>query len=329
MFSSAIVWYLFLAGVGSGAFLVAAATMAASHYRTHYIPTRVHTGFESSFRNDSAQKSLRTTVFSRFGIELRQGLGPSQNHIRICGSLVVSTICIVAGALSLLATFNNPLGAWRVIFTPLASITSFGATVVMAFAILSILITGIILFKLRLPHWLFAVLAALGSITAFCTMLYAGFLLLLIISVDLWGTVLLPLLFIISSLTCGLAASLFIEAIYLGIHSSGFAFRWNALLCLTLAEALALAALLVERAGASPTALASVQLLLFQNEAWPFWLGVVALGVGFPLITHLLFVRLPLEALILVGAAGTLIGGFFIRYCIVNAGIVTPVLPLS
>ncbi len=331
MFSSSIVWYLFLAGVSSGAFLVATATMYGNHRKSHQGLEDSLSDYQVSGANQTKipQTNPHMTAPSHFGIELHQSYNPSVGHIRVAGALCIASFCIIAGSLSLLATFSNPFIVWKVLLNPFNSITSFGATVVVIFAVLSVLATAVALLKVRLPHWIFITLMTLGVLSAISTMLYAGFLLIMIISVDFWSTLLIPLLFIVSSLTCGLAASLFVETIYLGIKTAGFSFRWNALLGLSLAEAIVLAILIFERAGYSPTALESVQMLLSGAEAWPFWLGVVSLGIGLPLVTHLLLPRLPLEALVLVSTAGTLIGGFFIRYCIVNAGLMAPIIPID
>jgi formate-dependent nitrite reductase membrane component NrfD len=242
---------------------------------------------------------------------------------------VISALAIIAAMLCLLADFGDPLIAWRVILTPFASITSFGAVIVIIFAILAALAAITALLQLRLPHWFFIALHVLGALAALGTMLYAGFLLEIIVSVDLWRTWLIPLLFSVSALTCGLAATLIAEALYLGVRTPGFIFRWRTLLVLGLAEAATIVVFLANRAVFSPTALASVNLLLVGDKAASFWLGVVSIGLVFPFLAHLLFRFLPLEALILVSAACVLVGGFYIRHCIVNAGLLTPLFSVT
>lgn len=324
MFSSFIVWYLFLAGVGSGAFLVAVATMIGHHRKSRQARTYASAAVPSA-SSDTGFYPYR----SHFGLERRQGRRSSASYIRSTAALAISALAIFAAALCLLADFGDPFATWRVILTPFSSLTSFGAVVVILFTFLAALAALTALLQFRLPHWLFITLHALGALAALGTMLYAGFLLAIIVSVDLWRTWLVPLLFSVSSLTCGLAATLFVEALFLGIRTPGFTFRWRALFALGLTEAVALAALLANRAVFSPTALASVNLLLVGDKAAPFWLGVVSIGLVLPFLTHLFFRFLPLEALILVSAACVLIGGFSIRYCIVNAGLLTPLFPVT
>jgi formate-dependent nitrite reductase membrane component NrfD len=314
VFSSFIVWYLFLAGVSGGAFLVAVATMFSHRRKTR------------SARPIAPARAANTAAL--FGLERRQSRPPSASFIRSAGALTVSALCILAASFSLAADFSDPFATWRVILAPLASITSFGAVTVMMFTLLAVLTALIVLIQLRLPRWLFVVILAVGSLTALGTILYAGFLLSIIVTVDLWRTWLIPLLFSLSSLACGLAATLFIEAIWLGVTTPGFTFRWHTLLVLGLMELAALVAFLLERASFSPAAFQSVELLLIGDKAASFWLGIVAIGCVMPLMLHLLYARFPLEALILVSTGCTLIGGFFIRFCIVNAGVPSPIFPI-
>jgi formate-dependent nitrite reductase membrane component NrfD len=326
VFSPFIVWYLFLAGVGSGAFLVAVATMFGHHRRSR----RAHASAcpriaTSGFLQDSSAHFSR----SLFGLERRQGRYPSASYLRSATALVISALAIIAATLCLLADFGDPFIAWRVILTPFSSITSLGAVIVIIFSVLAALAALTALLQFRLPHWIFITLHAFGALAALGTMLYAGFLLALIVSVDLWRTWLVPLLFSVSSLTCGLAATLFAEALCLGVRTPGFLFRWRSLLVLGLAEAVTLVVLLADRAVFSPTALASVNLLLVGDKAASFWLGVVSIGLVFPFLAHLLFRFLPLEAIILVSAACVLVGGFYIRHCIVSAGLLTPLFPVT
>jgi formate-dependent nitrite reductase membrane component NrfD len=265
---------------------------------------------------------------SHLGIARRQSLAnPSASQIRVTGALAISALAMIAASLSLLADFSDPLLTWRVLLNPLSSITSFGAVAVMAFASLAAFTALVSLLQLRFPHWLFVALLALGVLAALATMLYAGFLLMLFVSVDLWRSWLMPLLFALSSLTCGLAAVLAVEAVHIGIRSPGFSFRWRMLLGLGLAEAAVLAILMAERAAFSPTALASVSLLLLGDMAEVFWLGIVAIGMVVPLVAHALLPRIPLQAIVLVSSVAVLVGGFFIRDCIVNAALLTPVFP--
>ena len=327
MFDDFIVWYLFLAGLGSGSFLVAVATILGHHRKTRRGRAALSAAKAAYIGTEANSPIGIQGLTANLGIARRQGLAnPSASQVRINGAFAIAALAMVAASLSLLADFNDPLVTWRVLLNPLASLTAFGAVAVMAFAALAMLTALVSLLQLRLPHWLFAAMLGLGVLSALGTMLYAGFLLNLFVSVDLWRSWLIPLLFALSSLTCGLAAVLAIEAVRIGIRVPGFSFRWWLLLGLSLAEAAALAALLLERAAFSPTAWASVSLLLFGDMAETFWLGIVALGLGVPLLAHALFLRIPLEAVILVSSVAILVGGFFIRDCIVNAGLLTPIL---
>jgi formate-dependent nitrite reductase membrane component NrfD len=328
VFNDFIVWYLFLAGLGSGSFLVAAATMLGHRRKTHREKTEQYsTGTSSSSSPQAPTPGGALGLTSHLGIARRQSLAnPSASQVRVTGALSIAALAMIAASLSLLADFSDPLLTWRVLLNPLSSITSFGAVAVMAFAVLAMLTVLISLLQLRFPHWLFAVILVLGVAAALATMLYAGFLLMLFVSVDLWRSWLIPLLFALSSLACGLAAVLAVEAVHIGIRSPGFSFRWRMLLGLGLSEAVVIAILLVERAAFSPTALASVSLLLLGDMADAFWLGIVVLGLVVPFVAHALLPRIPLQAIVLVSSVAVLVGGFFVRDCIVRAALLTPVI---
>jgi formate-dependent nitrite reductase membrane component NrfD len=302
VFSSFIVWYLFMAGVGSGAFVVAAFSFVG---RARRILSASNTAVSVDSVNTHAEQVRETT------------------------GLVVATLCMAVAALSLLFDFAEPLKTWRVILTPFSSLASFGANVIWVFILLALLLTLVVLFRLHLPHWLFWLSLGLGTVLAFAVMLYAGFLLAGMVSVDVWHTWLVPLLFVLSSLACGLAAVLFLETLFLGVRQQGFALRWRLLCALGLLELAVLAVFLAERSVFSSTARDSVFMLLAGEQAVFFLGGVVAVGLTVPLLTHLLFRWLPLESLTLVATACVLAGGFFLRYCLVGVAHFTPIFPMT
>ena len=66
----------------------------------------------------------------------------------------------------------------------------------------------------------------------------------------------------------------------------------------------------------------SVQLLLSGNLRYVFWMGIVVCGFLFPIILEGIYSRFH-DQYFLLFLAGTflLLGGFFIRYVIIYAGI--------
>jgi formate-dependent nitrite reductase membrane component NrfD len=318
VFSSFIVWYLFLAGVGSGAFIVAAFSIfapSASLTSSHQAPSSRFA--PSGFAGQAASAAFPGVVYTHV------------RWLRSTTGLVIATASMAVAALSLLFDFAEPLKTWRVVLTPFSSLASFGANVVPVFTLLTFLLMVVLLFRWRLPRWLLILAFAFGSLLACAVMLYAGLLLAGMVSIDVWHTWLVPLLFVISSLSCGLAAVLFFETIFLGVQKRGFELRWRLLFALGLLELAALGVFLVERGLFSSTARDSILMLLGGEQAIFFLGGVVAVGIVLPLMSHLVFRWVPLEALVLVSAACVLAGGFFLRYCLVEIGRFTPIFPMT
>jgi formate-dependent nitrite reductase membrane component NrfD len=304
VFSSFIVWYLFMAGVGSGAFIVAAFSLVG-------------------------QRAAPTTAVATTTATTASFAFAHAGQVRATTGLVVAGFSMVVAALSLLLDFAEPLKTWRVVLTPFSSLASFGANVVPVFTLLALLLMLVALCGLRLPRWLLKSSLCLGSLLACSVMLYAGFLLASMVSIDVWHTWLVPLLFVLSSLSCGLAAVLFFETVFLGVREQGFALRWRSLFVLGLLELAALGAFIVERGLFSPTARDSILMLLVGEQTAFFLGGVVAVGLVLPLVGHLVCRWVPLEALVLFSAVCVLAGGFFLRYCIVGIGRFTPILPMA
>jgi formate-dependent nitrite reductase membrane component NrfD len=325
MFSSFIVWYLFFAGMGSGAFVIAALTATLSHRRevnqTAFDVRRVSPV--------TLGASSRPDLLGSISSVERGVLATSTERVRCTAGFIVAALSMVLAALLLLCDFGDPLRTWRVILTPFASIVSFGANAVILFTAITILTALLALFQTRLPRLLSLGTLVLGTLLALATMVYAGLFLAGMVSVDVWRTWLIPLLFVVSSFSCGLAAVLFLEALYRGRGAPGFKACWTSQLVLGLVEAAVLAAFLVERLGFSPTARASIELLLTGEQAVAFWGGVIGIGLLIPLTSHLLLNWIPIDALILAASACVIVGGFLVRYCVVGIGLLSPIVPLS
>jgi formate-dependent nitrite reductase membrane component NrfD len=321
VFSSFIVCYLFFAGMGSGAFVVAAVAAALSHRRA-----------SSSEGLDMRTSAVVLGASDRpdlLGTTDPLGTGLSTERARGLFALIIAAFCMVLAAVLLLCDFGDPLRTWRVVLTPFASIVSFGANVLILFTGLAVLLALVALCQVRLPRPISLCALAIGTLLALATMAYTGFLLAGMVSIDVWRTWLVPLLFVASSFSCGVAVVLFFETLYLSLRAEGLKAQWRVLLVLSLIEAVVLAGFLAERAGFSPTAQESILLLLAGEQALAFWGGVVGIGLILPFVIHLLFNWIPIDALVLVASASVLVGGFLIRYCVVGIGLFSPILPMA
>ena len=255
VFSSYIVWYLFLAGTAAGAFVVASAC--------------------------SAYDALRQTDDSE------------EVAVRVQAGFLAAPVIIAFAALFLFLDLGSPERAWLVVLSPFESIVSTGA-------------------------WLVALFFAFGVMT------YTGLLLSDMVSIDFWHSWLLPVLFVASSFATGLALVLAFGVLASGGKRSTSCCLWKASGFVGIAEALVVILLFCTRYGYSDAARASCDMLFTGDLAGFFWTGVVGCGMLVPLVLHALHRSAHNEAFVFAASAGVLVGGFFVRFCIVGAALYSP-----
>ena len=155
-------------------------------------------------------------------------------------------------------------------------------------------------------------------------MVYTGLLLQSFGTVHLWSSVLVPVLFTASSLSCGialvLACSLFVET---DTAVARMRKRLNGLDLVVIVIEAALAGLYLWRvaAGVGGSGADVSSLAQGQTGAW-WWIGFVACGMVVPAAIEVAAGRFSLRdpRAFACAAAFVLIGGFCLRYAIVDAG---------
>lgn len=172
------------------------------------------------------------------------------------------------------------------------------------------------------------ILAWVGIVLGAFVAAYTGMLLMSSGGVPLWDTPLLPCLFTVSAFDTGVAL---VELIALALSKKdplapkAVKLMERCVVVLVVLEVAALAAflgsMLVGAGGAAGSA--SAQMLLSGGLATPFWAMIVAMGLALPLIAALTGLvskkdRTPLTA---IGAVGALIGGCELRFLILAAGV--------
>lgn len=318
MLGDLIVCYLFLGGAGAGACLVLAILGLLAPREC------IAAGF--AFRSGTAPVLRPPDAYRRL-------LAPG--YAAALAALIVGMTCLLvdlgrADRLLLLAT------------SPTASLIAVGAW---ALALCVLLAAALGCAWAGLGRWRLAlvrVLEVAAAAVALAVMAYTGFLLQGLAAVPLWATPWLPVLFVLSSASCGLAIVL-AAAQFTGA-AEPFA---RVLRRLAAADAVIIAAeiavvaafLLGALAGAGTeagaptgTALAareSAQALMVGEGAALFWGGFAVAGLAVPLVLDLAFlcVLRPRPLPVLGAAACVLTGGFILRFCIVEAGL-HPVLSL-
>ena len=280
--------YLFLAGIAGGAFLTSALTDLLSKKRP--------------------EKVIRSGAY-------------------------IAPVAIVIGLIILIVDLGRPLTFWQLLIdVNFQSVMSLGVYIVSIFTALSFAYAFLVwtaaaaqkqvrvtsagiemaaassfqgLQILRKP------VALIGSLVALGTATYTGFLLSAITTNSLWhvsflgiqSISFLPILFLISALSAGLAATL------IGATGSDLTFYKKADIVFLTVEVLLLAILY-----------ASVGSIYFSGSmAWLFWLGVVVIGLLLPLILSIYGVRTH-KNLVFPVSSMVVIGGLCLRWFVVYSG---------
>jgi len=177
--------YLFLAGVGGGAYLA---------------------GVIADFAGRTALAAGQNwTLVSKIGVSL-------------------GVPCVLIGTFFLLADLGRPLNAWRVWMKPGTSWIARGTIIIVLFMIFAAIQTAFWIwpFPGSIENARGAI-AVLGAVFAFLTMIYTGLLLGYSQPIALWRTALLPVLFVVSAISTGIMAIILIGH-YMGVEESQLAF---------------------------------------------------------------------------------------------------------
>ena len=180
------------------------------------------------------------------------------------------------------------------------------------------------------PKWL----TWTGIVSAFCVAAYTGFLLGVVSAYPLWNNAILPVLFVVSALSAGLAATSLVGLI---TDRERFEQMWlikKSHVILSAIEMVVLATMLIIVSSGSPEGAASVASLVSGQYAPMFWGGLVLLGLvapfaieGYPVfVTRKVETSTTSMVVSVIGEGGVLVGGFMLRLLVILAAL--PVLYL-
>lgn len=267
-----VVGYLFLAGLGSGAFGVAAGL---------------------DWQTNGQTRDL-TNIGAWIGL---LGVG--------CGCLL------------LLWDLGVPQRAFRLVGSR-SSIISYGTAILSVLLLLAFITIVINLFSIKVDPTAYRVLMVLAGIFALATSIYVGFLLAVVKCRPFWNTPLLPLLFVMSSLSTGISALTLVASVVSGLRAPAGAVDLMAsgeVLLLSL-EFLMVAFYVVTMENSVPQARVGVRRLVRGDLAAVFWLGLVVVGLLLPLVLMAAGAVVPPASV----AVLVMIGGFSLRYSVLSAG---------
>lgn len=289
MFSMYIVWYLFLAGAGSGAYTVAALFSIIGHYTS------------------------------------RDEIREYRNIAR--GGFWLGPLLVAFSAVFLVFDLGNPEQAYTIFLTPKLTILNIGAWSVLLFCLLSS--ASLFLHnneQVSVATPLLRIVESLTLIAALFVMVYTGVLVSSIPAVPFLHTPLVIVLFVLSSLSSGTAVITLYGFFNQQKKSMHYGLRLIPFVDLVLIgfEIIVLVVMLAVKYFESDTARESVYNMVLGEGSLAFWFGIVLLGILLPLVLGLIPRRSPQTvsaATWAVSATAIFISGFALRYCLIIGGL--------
>ena len=257
---------------------------------------------------------------------------PESVKMRVAGR-IIAPIFLGIGLVMLMldaeAGLHNPLRFFWLIANP-GSVMTLGVYFICVFMPVALVSALLEVLKKPVPKWLTWV----GIVFAFAVAAYTGFLLGVVKAFPLWNNAVLPILFVVSALSAGLAAT---SLVGLLVDRERFEQMWlikKSHVILSAIEMVVLATMLVIVSAGSVEGAASVYSLVAGQYAPAFWGGIVLLGLvapfiieGYPVfITKRVETSMTSMVVSVMGEAGVLVGGFMLRLLVVLSAL--PVLYL-
>ena len=236
----------------------------------------------------------------------------------------VGAAMVALSVLFLIWDLGRPRYFLRAIRRPARSWLSRGSWILISFVVLAVVTVAS-----GTPR----LLAALSLAAALAVAAYTGLLMGTMLSRPLWNSPVLPVLYMISALSTGIAVSVVAGVVFGSGHfaASGIGMQTSQALRavhigILIAEIVVLYFYLQVAYGRTRT---SVDLLVRGAVAGPFWLGVVGVGLVLPLALLSAEVDIrsasALAMMDLLAEVAVLIGGFLLRRVILAAGVRSPV----
>lgn len=232
---------------------------------------------------------------------------------------------IVVGLLLLIFDLGLPMAFWKLMIYPnLSSVMSIGVFLLGVFSP----ITFIYAFMLatqknapyRKPEGLQSLLAWAGIVLAIGVAVYTALLLQSVSTNAVWGTAILPVIFLLSAFSTGIALTILVTH-FTTADSHEAVLTWTRYDAYLIAGKLVVVALMILGWALSTGGEVALQNLVFGGYAPLFWVGFVLLGLIVPLLIEWKELQGTAGgALPVVAAVLTLAGGYLLRHVILFAG---------
>jgi formate-dependent nitrite reductase membrane component NrfD len=236
--------------------------------------------------------------------------------------MFIAWLLAMAAGVTDMAHLSKPMRFWRMISKPGSSWISRGFILIWLFL-------GAAMIQLAISQWAPGnawenVFKVIAGILAFGVAIYSGFALGFVGAIKIWNTGLVPILYVISGLTDGLAVVMLV-----GLNGADLSRIANYMLAGLIAYAVFVAIYFWVATYGSVTARDSAVRVLKGPIAPAFWIGVVVLGILLPiaLVAPFSLAHDVSSAMFAVAAVCTILGGVALRYVILKAGMYTPLLP--
>jgi formate-dependent nitrite reductase membrane component NrfD len=238
--------------------------------------------------------------------------------------MFVAWLLAMAAGVTDMAHLSKPMRFWRMISKPGSSWISRGFILIWLFL-------GAAMIQLAISQWapgngwetFFKVVA---GIMAFGVAIYSGFVVGYVGAIKIWNSGLVPILYVISGLTAGLAVVVLVsfnagDATVIKIA--------NYMLAALVVYAIFVVIYFWTATYSSSTARYSAVRVLKGPIAPAFWLGVVLVGIIVPIALVAPFSLADNVSAVAFTIAGvfTILGGIALRYVILKAGMYSPLLP--
>lgn len=246
---------------------------------------------------------------------------PSMSKISFAGR-IIAFFALAIGLIMLMvdasAGLANP-GRFFLLFSNPASVMTIGVYIICLFMIVLVIEIVMDIMKRKKP----TALGIVGCILALCLAAYTGFLLGAAAPYPLWSNAALPILFVISGGSAGLAAVVIAGLVIDKKAIAGAKELTRAGVVLPLVEVFVLFCMLAIVGAGSPEGAVSVAMLLQGQYAALFWVGIVVLGIVMPFVIELYSSKAKKDgaALGYIANGGVLVGSFCLRYAVIMAAV--------
>lgn len=326
MFGLLTICYLFLGGAGAGALVVLSLLECANARRRFGAAARdarVLLGASMAAPYARRSEGIDWQSEGRFRDRLLRRLAgrfalPDEFFAR---AWPVCFVMLALGILCLLFDVGRPDRILNLLFSLKISPVSVGAYALVVALLCATAFSGLALLdNAGAGVAMVRALGAVGAVAGVVAAAYTGVLLSGLASVLFWQTAWLPAVFLLSSLSCGIActflAAAFVEVRQVVVRPLRLLARVDS--GVIVLEAMCLAGLLLH-GFADEGACTAAEALVADEFKWVFWGGLVGLGLAVPLVMEQYVAHGNYSTQLLFVAVLVLLGGFVLRWCVACA----------